>query len=66
MNLRRSQFRAANPGVEILTEHKIRFALNDLRDPWRVRLWLEGRIDRLELHPDRNSVPEGFSHYPGT
>jgi hypothetical protein len=49
-------YRAANPGVVILTEHKIRFALNDLRDPWRVRLWLEGRIDRLELHPGRNRV----------
>jgi hypothetical protein len=49
-------YRAANPGVEILTEHKIRFALNDLRDPARVRLWLEGRIDRLELHPGRDRV----------
>ena len=48
--------RAANPEVGILTEHKIRFALNDLSDPARVRLWLEGRIDRLELHPGRGKV----------
>ncbi|HVB78925.1 MAG TPA: PD-(D/E)XK nuclease family protein [Candidatus Binataceae bacterium] len=49
-------YRAANPEVEILTEHQIRFALNDLSDPGRVRLWLEGRIDRLELHPGRGGV----------
>jgi ATP-dependent helicase/DNAse subunit B len=49
-------YRAANPGVEILTEHLIRFALNDLHDRARVRLWLEGRIDRLELHPGRGRV----------
>jgi hypothetical protein len=48
--------RAAHPEVEILTEHKIRFALNDLSDPRPVRLWLEGRIDRLELHPGRGRV----------
>ena len=48
--------RAANPEVEIRTEHKFRFALNDLSDPKRVRLWLEGRIDRLELHPGRGKV----------
>ena len=49
-------YRAANPEVDILTEHKIRFALNDLSDPGRVRLWMEGRIDRLELHPGRGAV----------
>jgi hypothetical protein len=48
--------RTANPDAEILTEHPIRFALNDLSDPKRVRLWLEGRIDRLELHPGRGAV----------
>jgi PD-(D/E)XK nuclease superfamily len=49
-------YRAANPEVEILTEHKIHFALNDVSDPRRVRLWLEGRIDRLELHPGRGAM----------
>ena len=49
-------YRAANPGVEVLTEHPIRFALNDLSDPGRVRLWMEGRIDRLELHPGRRGI----------
>jgi len=53
-------YRAANPKVEILTEHKIRFALNDLADPGRVRLWLEGRIDRLELHPGRGGAVRGL------
>ena len=48
--------RAAHPEVEILTEHQFRFALNDLSDPKRVRLWLEGRIDRLELRPGRGKV----------
>ena len=48
--------RAANPDVEILTEHPIRFALNDIRVPRRERLWLEGRIDRLELHPGRGAI----------
>jgi ATP-dependent helicase/DNAse subunit B len=49
-------YRAANPEVEILTEHKIHFALNEVGDPRRVRLWLEGRIDRLELHPGRGAM----------
>ena len=49
-------YRAANPAVGILTEHKIRFALNDVSDPKRVQLWLEGRIDRLELHPGRGAI----------
>jgi ATP-dependent helicase/DNAse subunit B len=48
--------RVAHPEVEILTEHQISFALNDLSDPKRVRLRLEGRIDRLELHPSRGKV----------
>jgi hypothetical protein len=48
--------RAANPDVEILTEYQIRFALNDVRAPGHVRLWLEGRIDRLEVHPGRGAV----------
>ncbi len=47
--------RAAHPDVEIRTEHQIHFALNDL-SAQRVRLWLEGRIDRLELHPSRGQV----------
>jgi ATP-dependent helicase/DNAse subunit B len=47
--------RAAHPDVEIRTEHQIHFALNDLSAE-RVRLWLEGRIDRLELHPSRGQV----------
>ncbi|MGH7914851.1 MAG: PD-(D/E)XK nuclease family protein, partial [Candidatus Binataceae bacterium] len=49
-------YRAANPEVDILTEHKILFALNDVRDPGRMLLRLEGRIDRLELHPGRGAV----------
>jgi len=49
-------YRAANPKVEIMTERKIRFALNDVNDSGRVRLWLEGRIDRLELHPGRGAT----------
>ena len=49
-------FRAASPNVEILTEHKIQFALKDLDHPGRVRLWLEGRIDRLELHQGRGGI----------
>ncbi len=48
--------RAENPEAEVLTEYQIRFALNDLSYPGRVRLWLEGRIDRLELHPGRSKV----------
>ena len=48
--------REANPDAEILTEHKFRFALADLNDPKRVRLWLEGRIDRLELNPGKGAV----------
>jgi ATP-dependent helicase/DNAse subunit B len=48
--------RTKHPDVEIRTEHQFRFALNDLNDPKRVRLWLEGRIDRLELHPGRGKV----------
>ncbi len=48
--------REANPDAEILTEHQFRFALADLNDPKRVRLWLEGRIDRLELHPGKGAV----------
>jgi hypothetical protein len=39
-----------------MTERKIRFALNDVNDSGRVRLWLEGRIDRLELHPGRGAT----------
>ncbi|HLJ43098.1 MAG TPA: PD-(D/E)XK nuclease family protein, partial [Candidatus Binataceae bacterium] len=48
--------REANPDAEILTEHQFRFALADLNDPKRVRLWAEGRIDRLELHPGKGAV----------
>ncbi|HEV7988777.1 MAG TPA: PD-(D/E)XK nuclease family protein, partial [Candidatus Binataceae bacterium] len=53
--------RAAHPEVEIRTEHQFRFALDDLidsgpSDPARMRLWLEGRIDRLELYPGRGKV----------
>ncbi len=46
-------YRAAHPEVDIRTEHQIRFALAGLRDRGRARLWLEGRIDRLELHRGR-------------
>lgn len=51
-------YRAAHPNVDIRTEHQIRFALAELRDRGRVRLWLEGRIDRLEVHRDRRGAIE--------
>lgn len=42
---------AAHPAFAIETEHQFSFALADLQEPPRARLRLEGRIDRLELHP---------------
>ena len=49
-------YRAAHPELDILTEHKVRFALSEVSDPGRVRLWMEGRIDRLELHPGHGAM----------
>lgn len=49
-------YRAQNPGVEIHPEHEIRFALEDVDGSGHARLWLQGRIDRLELHPGRGAT----------
>lgn len=48
--------RAANPAAEILTEHPVSFVLDDLRGVGRPPLKIEGRIDRLELHPGRGAI----------
>jgi RecB family exonuclease len=52
------EYRAEHPGFYIKTEHPVRFALADSRDPGRTPLVLEGRIDRLELHPGRGTIKE--------
>lgn len=48
--------RAKNPDAEIRTEHPVSFILDDLRTPGRPPLRIEGRIDRLELHPRRGAI----------
>jgi PD-(D/E)XK nuclease superfamily len=49
---------ARRPGFDVKAEHDVRFALSHLRAPNRAPLWIEGRIDRLELRPARCTIAE--------
>lgn len=51
-------YRAQHPDFRVETEYEVRFALADPRDPGSAPLWLEGRIDRLELHPSSGPIRE--------
>ncbi|HZO81925.1 MAG TPA: PD-(D/E)XK nuclease family protein [Candidatus Binataceae bacterium] len=51
-----ARYSAAHPDFGVETEYEISFALADSRDGARAPLQLEGRIDRLELHPARGRL----------
>jgi ATP-dependent helicase/DNAse subunit B len=51
-------YRRANPGFELMTEHPVRFALPRGDRSKLAPLLMEGRIDRLELHPGGSRIRE--------